>query len=79
MAFKITLTMVVFKSHQSIMINFDSIDDNKGKQRLMALHSRLIGKFVLNNQQRMELLHKNLVESGSDEIAELVGEFLGNS
>lgn len=61
------------------MFNFDCINDTKAKMRLLALHSRLIGKFVINNQKRMELLHKNLIDSGSEEIAELVGEFLGNS
>jgi len=61
------------------MINFENISEQKSKMRLFALHARLIGKFQFNNQKRMETLHKHLVDNNQEEIAEMVGEFLGNS
>jgi hypothetical protein len=61
------------------MLNFENISEQKSKMRLFALHARLLGKFQFNNQKRMEHLHKQLVDNNQEEIAEMVGEFLGNS
>ena len=73
------MTPVTYKSYKCYMINFENISETKAKMRLFALHARMIGKLQFNNQKRMENLHKNLIDNGSEDIAEMVGEFLGNS
>ncbi len=47
------------------------------------MHTDIISKFVINNTRRMEKLHKNLMNGElnkeSEELSELIGEFIGSS
>jgi len=78
-AFKIIVSNVNFKSSKSLLISFFPMNEIKSKYRLLSVHMRLIGQIIINNQKRMENLHRNLITNGNDEVSEMVGEFLGNS
>ena len=78
-AFKIRVSSVNFKSSKSLLISFFPMNEIKSKYRLLSVHMRLIGQIIINNQKRMENLHRNLIVNGLEEPSEMVGEFLGNS
>ena len=57
-----TVSQASFKgSSKFIMLSFDSVTYEKARYRLFGMHARLIGQFVMNNQKRMENLHKQLM------------------
>lgn len=58
---------------------FESISDTKAQSRLLSLHAKMISQYIINNQKRMEYLHRTLIDQNQEEMSEMVGEFLGNS
>jgi hypothetical protein len=85
-AVKVSIMPINFKGAKSIMLCFNTVTQQKAKDRLLSAHSRLIVKQIIINQKRMESLHRNLIANENDEariqteeVSEMVGEFLGNS
>ena len=67
-AFVIQAVGVQYKGSKAVLISFNSITDLKAKNRLLSLHLKMVDHFMMNNQRRMENLHKNLSANiGSEE------------
>ena len=73
-----TVSQASFKgSSKFIMLSFDSVTYEKARYRLFGMHARLIGQFVMNNQKRMENLHKQLMSGSATENLSLSGRAFG--
>jgi hypothetical protein len=78
-ALTVRLSPTCFKHCKSVLILFQVQTEMKAKFRLMGMHTRLIGNFILENQRRLENLHKKVNQSATEdqELSSEIGEFLG--
>jgi len=57
-AFKVTASLVPYKQSRQVLFIFESITDQMAQFRLLDIHTNLISKFLVKNQNRMESLHR---------------------
>lgn len=57
-AMKLHLSYVYFKNQRAVMINVETLTDQKAKNRLIQMHTSLITRQVNQYLKKMEDLHK---------------------